>query len=251
MASGGAAGGAGRRALHSARAEDVASASSFRDFEALHLHLDLRAEFASRTLSGSAVLDLRCLAPAGAAELRLDSHPSLEVTAAALRRGPPGPGEPPGPEEPVGFRTRPFARYGCALCLSLPQPLPAGERFQVLLTYRVGDAGPAVSAQVAPGCPRSGRGGEARSRLFLQAGRPGSFPRRLPGSCGDPSRLPLPGPARLVPFLRRKAPCPVRFLLRTRALPRRNCRSQGAGPRVPSQGPLGFCFRGAGGPARC
>lgn len=211
MASGGAAGGAGRRALHSARAEDVASASSFRDFEALHLHLDLRAEFASRTLSGSAVLDLRCLAPAGAAELRLDSHPSLEVTAAALRRGPPGPGEPPGPEEPVGFRTRPFARYGCALCLSLPQPLPAGERFQVLLTYRVGDAGPAVSAQVAPGCPRSGRGGEARSRLFLQAGRPGSFPRRLPGSCGDPSRLPLPGPARLVPFLPEEGalPCAV------------------------------------------
>uniref|UniRef100_G1PRK3 Aminopeptidase N-like N-terminal domain-containing protein n=1 Tax=Myotis lucifugus TaxID=59463 RepID=G1PRK3_MYOLU len=134
---------AGRRALHSARAEDVASASSFRDFEVLHLHLDLRAEFASRTLSGSAVLDLRCLVPAGAAELR-DSHPSLEVTAAALRRGPPGPGASPGPEEPVGFHTRPFARYGCALCLRLPQPLPAGERFQVLLTYRVGDAGPGV-----------------------------------------------------------------------------------------------------------
>ncbi|KAK1327930.1 hypothetical protein QTO34_012351 [Cnephaeus nilssonii] len=144
MASGGASGGAARRVLHSARVEDVASASSFRDFEVLHLHLDLRAEFASRTLSGTAVLDLRCRVPAGAAELRLDSHPSLEVTAAALRRGPPGPGEPPGPEEPVSFRTRPFARYGCALCLSLPQPLPAGERFQVLLAYRVGDAGPGV-----------------------------------------------------------------------------------------------------------
>ncbi|CAK6442330.1 unnamed protein product [Pipistrellus nathusii] len=145
MASGGASGsGVGRRALHSARVEDVASASSFRDFEVLHLHLDLRAELASRTLSGTAVLDLRCRAPAGAAELRLDSHPSLEVTAAALRWGPPGPGEPPGPEEPVGFHTRPFARYGCALCLRLPRPLPAGERLQVLLTYRVGDAGPGV-----------------------------------------------------------------------------------------------------------
>ncbi|KAF6274770.1 arginyl aminopeptidase [Rhinolophus ferrumequinum] len=131
------------RALHSARAVDVASASSFRDFEMLHVHLDLRADFGSRTLSGTAALDLRCLAPAGAAELRLDSHPSLEVTAAALRRGPPGPGEPPGPEEPVRFHTRPFARYGCALCLSFPEPRPAGERFQVLLTYRVG-TGPAV-----------------------------------------------------------------------------------------------------------
>ncbi|XP_066095445.1 aminopeptidase B isoform X2 [Saccopteryx bilineata] len=130
-------GGAVPRALHSARAEDVASASSFRDFEMLHLHLDLRAEFASRTLSGTAALELRCLVPTGAAELRLDSHPSLEVTAAALRR------EPSGPEEPVSLHTRPFTRYGCALCLSFSQPRPAGERFQVLLTYRVG-AGPAV-----------------------------------------------------------------------------------------------------------
>nr|KAF6400000.1 arginyl aminopeptidase [Molossus molossus] len=144
MASAGApGGGAAPRTLHSARAVDVASASNFRDFEVLHLHLDLRAEFASRTLSGTATLDLRCLVPAGAAELRLDSHPSLEVTAVALRRGLPGPGVPPGPEEPVSFHTRPFARYGCALCVSFPQPQRAGERFQVLLTYRVG-AGPAV-----------------------------------------------------------------------------------------------------------
>lgn len=142
------------RVLHSARAVDVASASSFQDFEMLHVHLDLRADFGSRTLSGTAALDLRCLVPAGAAELRLDSHPSLEVTAAALRRGPPGPGEPPGPEEPVRFHTQPFARYGCALCLCFPEPRPAGERFQVLLTYRVG-AGPAVSVQVAARCPHS------------------------------------------------------------------------------------------------
>ncbi|KAF6073646.1 arginyl aminopeptidase [Phyllostomus discolor] len=138
MAGGGApAGGAAPRALHSARAVDVASASNFRDFEVLHLHLDLRIEFASRALSGTATLDLRCLAPAGAAELRLDSHPCLQVTAAALRRGPSG------PDEPVSFHTQPFARYGCALCLCFPQPRPAGERFQVLLTYRVGE-GPAV-----------------------------------------------------------------------------------------------------------
>ncbi|XP_045312453.1 aminopeptidase B [Leopardus geoffroyi] len=136
------------RPLHSAQAVDVASASNFRAFEMLHLHLDLRAEFGppgpgpgSRNLSGTAVLELRCLVPEGATELRLDSHPCLEVTAASLRRHLPDSKEQP--EEPVHFRTQPFSHYGQALCVALPQPFPAGERFQVLLTYRVGE-GPGV-----------------------------------------------------------------------------------------------------------
>uniref|UniRef100_A0A2K6ETY5 Aminopeptidase B n=1 Tax=Propithecus coquereli TaxID=379532 RepID=A0A2K6ETY5_PROCO len=141
-------GGAAGRPLHSAQAVDVASASNFRAFEMLHLHLDLRAEFGppgpgpgSRALSGTAVLDLRCLVPEGATELLLDSHPCLEVTAAALRRGLPCSEEPPA--EPVPFQTRPFSHYGQALCVALPQPCRAAERFQVLLTYRVGE-GPGV-----------------------------------------------------------------------------------------------------------
>uniref|UniRef100_A0A667IGY2 Aminopeptidase B n=1 Tax=Lynx canadensis TaxID=61383 RepID=A0A667IGY2_LYNCA len=136
------------RPLHSAQAVDVASASNFRAFEMLHLHLDLRAEFGppgpgpgSRNLSGTAVLELRCLVPEGATELRLDSHPCLEVTAASLRRQRPDSKEQPA--EPVHFRTQPFSHYGQALCVALPQPFPAGERFQVLLTYRVGE-GPGV-----------------------------------------------------------------------------------------------------------
>nr|XP_024101767.1 aminopeptidase B isoform X2 [Pongo abelii] len=140
--------GAARRPLHSAQAVDVASASNFRAFELLHLHLDLRAEFGppgpgagSRGLSGTAVLDLRCLEPEGAAELRLDSHQCLEVTAAALRRERPGSEEPPA--EPVSFYTQPFSHYGQALCVSFPQPCRAAERLQVLLTYRVGE-GPGV-----------------------------------------------------------------------------------------------------------
>ncbi|XP_073888651.1 aminopeptidase B isoform X4 [Macaca fascicularis] len=141
-------GGAARRPLHSAQAVDVASASNFRAFELLHLHLDLRAEFGppgpgvgSRGLSGTAVLDLCCLEPEGAVELRLDSHPCLEVTAAALRRERPGSEEPPA--EPVSFYTQPFSHYGQALCVSFPQPCSAAERLQVLLTYRVGE-GPGV-----------------------------------------------------------------------------------------------------------
>nr|XP_023404025.1 aminopeptidase B isoform X2 [Loxodonta africana] len=175
MASGGPStgGGMARRPLHSAQAVDVASASSYRAFEMLHLHLDLRVQFGppgpgpgSRELSGSATLELRCLVPDGASELLLDSHPCLEVTAAVLRRegpgsegpgsegpgsegpGSEGPGsEGPGSEgpfeEPLAFRTRPFSHYGQVLCVAFPQPCRAGERFQVLLTYRVGE-GPGV-----------------------------------------------------------------------------------------------------------
>ncbi|XP_043341077.1 aminopeptidase B isoform X1 [Cervus canadensis] len=142
--------GAGRRALRAAQAEDVASASSFHTFELLHLHLDLRAEFGppgpgpgSRGLSGSAVLDLRCRAPGGAAELRLDSHPCVDVTAAALRRGLPEPGRPEPEPEPVPVCTQPFSHYGQALCVRFPQPCAAGERLQVRITYRVGE-GPGV-----------------------------------------------------------------------------------------------------------
>ncbi|XP_069401160.1 aminopeptidase B isoform X1 [Ovis canadensis] len=141
---------AGRRALRAAQAEDVASASSFRSFELLHLHLDLRAEFGppgpgpgSRGLSGSAVLDLRCRAPGGAAELRLDSHPCVDVTAAALRRGRPEPGRPEPEPEPVPVCVQPFSHYGQALCLHFPQPCAAGELLQVRITYRVGE-GPGV-----------------------------------------------------------------------------------------------------------
>uniref|UniRef100_A0A8C5KZ14 Aminopeptidase B n=1 Tax=Jaculus jaculus TaxID=51337 RepID=A0A8C5KZ14_JACJA len=128
-----------------AQAADVASASSFRAFEILHLHLDLRADFGppgpgpgSRGLSGTAVLDLRCLVPEGASELRLDSHPCLEVTAAAALR--PGAAA---EAEPVACHARPFSHYGQALCVTFPRPCRANERFQLRLTYRVGE-GPGV-----------------------------------------------------------------------------------------------------------
>lgn len=127
---------------------DVASASSFRAFEILHLHLDLRAEFGppgpgpgSRGLSGTATLELRCLLPEGASELRLDSHSCLEVTAATLRRGQPG--DQQAPAEPVPFHTQPFSHYGQALCVAFRQPCGAADRFELELTYRVGE-GPGV-----------------------------------------------------------------------------------------------------------
>jgi hypothetical protein len=144
-------GGASRRPLHSEQAVDVASASTFRAFEILHLHLDLRVEFGppgpgpgSRGLSGTAVLELRSLRPEGATELQLDSHPCLEVTAVTLRRERPGSEE--SPAESVPFHTRPFSHYGQALYVAFPQPCLASERFQLVLSYRVGE-GPGVSAR--------------------------------------------------------------------------------------------------------
>nr|XP_020016894.1 aminopeptidase B isoform X2 [Castor canadensis] len=141
-------GGASRRPLHSEQAVDVASASTFRAFEILHLHLDLRVEFGppgpgpgSRGLSGTAVLELRSLRPEGATELQLDSHPCLEVTAVTLRRERPGSEE--SPAESVPFHTRPFSHYGQALYVAFPQPCLASERFQLVLSYRVGE-GPGV-----------------------------------------------------------------------------------------------------------
>lgn len=146
---------AARRPLHSAQAVDVASASSFRAFEILHLHLDLRAEFGppgpgpgSRGLNGKATLELRCLLPEGASELRLDSHSCLEVMAATVLREQPGDQQPL--TEPVPFHTQPFSHYGQALCVVFPKPCCAAERFRLELTYRVGE-GPGVSVRRAPG----------------------------------------------------------------------------------------------------
>lgn len=186
--------GAGPRPLHSARAADVASASSFRAFELLHLHLDLRAELGppgARGLSGAAVLTLRCLEPGGSSELRLDSHPSLRVTAAELQLEPEwrAPGSPDEPSsQVVPFYTRPFARYGEALCVDLPRPCRAGQHLWLRLTYSVRE-GPGVSA----GGPGEGRGGGREERGGGGHAVPGA-PALLPGGLSGPehpSSLPV------------------------------------------------------------
>ncbi|XP_020638031.3 aminopeptidase B [Pogona vitticeps] len=133
-------------------ARDAASACSAASFQLRHLHLELRVDFGpagSGHLQGSARLELTCLQD-HARELVLDSHPSLEVESAGLAPVPPGNGcshgegrEAASSLRPLAFQSRPFASYGSALHLTLPEPLTAGDTVVVEVAYRAGE-GPGV-----------------------------------------------------------------------------------------------------------
>lgn len=126
---------------------DAASASSAGPWSLRHLHLDLRVSFAAAgpgRLQGRARLELRCERDgAGGAELRLDAHPALAVSRAALLPPPGGPGDAAGQALPV--ESRPFTSYGSALHIALPQAPRAGQLLTLLIDYEVGE-GPGVSA---------------------------------------------------------------------------------------------------------
>ncbi|XP_048183874.1 aminopeptidase B [Corvus hawaiiensis] len=123
---------------------DAASASSAGPWSLRHLHLDLRVSFAAAgagRLRGRARLELRCERDAGGPELRLDAHPALAVSRAALLPPPGGPGDPAGQALPV--ESRPFASYGSALHITLPQAPRAGQLLTLLIDYEAGE-GPGV-----------------------------------------------------------------------------------------------------------
>ncbi|XP_077191184.1 aminopeptidase B isoform X1 [Paroedura picta] len=129
-------------------ARDAASACSADAFRLRHLHLALRVAFeppGSGLLQGSVRLQLTCLRDR-AAELVLDSHPSVHVESVGLASpGSPG-GDRPEPAEtlrPLPFQSRPFARYGSALHIALPDPPAAGDTVAVEIAYRAG-GGPGV-----------------------------------------------------------------------------------------------------------
>ncbi|XP_053562910.1 aminopeptidase B [Bombina bombina] len=114
--------------------EDVASASSYQDFQAEHLHLELRVNMEARRITGSERLDLRVLRESG--ELRLDSHPSLRVQrvwAEGISGG----------KENVTWEDKPFTRYGSILVLHLSEPASPGARISVTIEYEAGE-GPGV-----------------------------------------------------------------------------------------------------------
>ncbi|XP_059686976.1 aminopeptidase B [Gavia stellata] len=129
--------------MAAAASRDAASASSAGAWALRHLHLSLRVTFAAAgagRLRGTARLELRC-AREGAGPLRLDAHPSLTVRRVALLPPPGAPGTPGG--QPLPAESRPFASYGSALHIALPQPPRAGQLLTLEVDYEAGD-GPGV-----------------------------------------------------------------------------------------------------------
>ncbi|CAI5777921.1 aminopeptidase B isoform X1 [Podarcis lilfordi] len=132
-----------------AAARDAASACSADSFQLRHLHLALSAHFGSAGsghLQGCVRLELTCLRDR-ASEVVLDSHPSVKVEGAGL--APPGSrcgegqGPQPGALRPLAFQSRPFASYGSALHVTLPEPLTCGDTVVLEIAYRAG-SGPGV-----------------------------------------------------------------------------------------------------------
>ncbi|XP_048781901.1 aminopeptidase B isoform X2 [Lagopus muta] len=134
-------------ALGAARDAATATGGGAAPFALRHLHLSLRVGFAAAgagRLRGSARLELRCVR-AGSRELVLDAHPALSVLGARLLPpGGAGEGEGEGEGRELRFESRPFASYGTALHLALPEEPRPGELLVVRIDYETGE-GPGVS----------------------------------------------------------------------------------------------------------
>ncbi|KAM8977276.1 aminopeptidase B [Pelodytes ibericus] len=109
--------------------EDVATASSYQDFQLQHMHLELEVDVDSRKLRGSERLKLRVLRETG--ELKLDSHPTMQVLRAQLD-GEPG--------QDLHWEGRPFTRYGSVIVLRLPESLLPAAEIGVTIEYEANES---------------------------------------------------------------------------------------------------------------
>uniref|UniRef100_A0A8C9F1S0 Arginyl aminopeptidase n=1 Tax=Pavo cristatus TaxID=9049 RepID=A0A8C9F1S0_PAVCR len=131
-------------AAGAARDAATATGGGAAPFTLRHLHLSLRVGFAAAgagRLRGAARLELRCVR-AGSREVVLDAHPALSVLGAWLLP-PGGAGEGEGEGRELRFESRPFASYGTALHLALPEEPRPGELLVVRIDYETGE-GPGV-----------------------------------------------------------------------------------------------------------
>ncbi|XP_053313766.1 aminopeptidase B [Spea bombifrons] len=109
--------------------EDVATASSYRDFQVEHMHLDLQVDVEARKLRGLERLKLRVLRETR--ELRLDSHPTLQVFSVRTAGT---------PQEDLPWENKPFTRYGSCLVVRLPELLSPGAQLVVTIEYEANES---------------------------------------------------------------------------------------------------------------
>ncbi|KAG7477772.1 hypothetical protein MATL_G00073220 [Megalops atlanticus] len=123
--------------LHSDRAEDVATSSSFRQFQIRHFHLDLSVDFEQRKLQGTVTLQVKCIQDSQS-ELHLDIHPSLGLQDISLSSGKDG-----CEWAKVEFLTRDFTSYGSTLVVKFTSPWKNEDEFRLAIKYVASD-GPGV-----------------------------------------------------------------------------------------------------------
>lgn len=133
-------------ALHSDNAEDVATSSSFRQFQLRHFHLELDVDFDKKNVSGRERLDLKCMRDSPE-ELVLDIHPTLLVEAVSYSPGKAGNAD----SIKIEHETRSFTSYGTSLVLKFPVQWKRGDEFRVDIEYTATD-GPGVRVTFSNCC---------------------------------------------------------------------------------------------------
>ncbi|KAL6464572.1 hypothetical protein MHYP_G00268890 [Metynnis hypsauchen] len=121
--------------LHSDKAEDVATSSSFRQFKIEHFHLALKVNFEKKCLSGTVTLRIQCIRDSQS-ELLFDIHPTLNLHDVSFSRN---------DQEwtTVEFLTRDFTSYGTTLVVKFPFLWNSEDTFLLSVKYVAFD-GPGV-----------------------------------------------------------------------------------------------------------
>uniref|UniRef100_A0A3B4CFN0 Aminopeptidase B n=1 Tax=Pygocentrus nattereri TaxID=42514 RepID=A0A3B4CFN0_PYGNA len=121
--------------LHSDKAEDVATSSSFRQFKIEHFHLALKVNFEKKCLSGAVTLRIQCIRDSQS-ELLLDIHPTLNLHDVSFSRN-------DQQWTTVEFLTRDFTSYGTTLAVKFPFLWNSEDKFLLSVKYAAFD-GPGV-----------------------------------------------------------------------------------------------------------
>ncbi|XP_035828765.1 aminopeptidase B [Aplysia californica] len=122
-------------ALHADKANDVATASNFKQVVTRHLHLDIDVDFESKRILGQVKLSLDTLADK-LESVVLDVHEALEIEGVKIQNK-------SGTSKDAKFKVVSFAKYGKALVITLPDSFTKGDKFDTVIDF-VTSPGPAV-----------------------------------------------------------------------------------------------------------